>query len=457
MTEQPMPESPQHAENPSGASQQASSRGKRPRRAQLIIASITVGLLLLVAGNTALSWSSAPTGASADIPTDWSSDWLDGQDRSLNSFTVAWEKDMNEALQSGDKDLFLANAEGNAKEMLGFWWDGTREIGWDYAFAGYGRDFDGIEYLDLGMKLGFAAQPVRSSGSPDAGLDLTQMFVYELTLEGEGDDAILTDLVPRQPMPWDEGPIYVQKRDQVVLFAAEDERALVDATIDIAQEAAADTFALIEQIGGEAPTEGFTAAITDDQAMFDRWPGSHEGLQEMEIAGFAASTSRPGQRTEFMPPEIATGSYSSGTWVGMGPKSADRRKAVFVHEFAHAVHESALPYDYYAYLDLGPVEGFAQYVEELVSGGGVYEMDPRAKEFILANGEYAISKETLRSADAYLGYWAASSYFHFVEAAGGSAWQIAMDRDEGLTMSQRAKMQGPEFGTEDWLDWVTQQ
>ena len=451
MTEQ------QHLESASEAPSPTKSRNKRPRHVQLIIVCITAVMLVFIAATTALRWPQVEPGAAADIPSDWTSEWLDGQDRDLGSFTLAWEREMNEALQSGDKDAFLANAEGDAKELLGYWWDGTREVGWDYAFVTHGVDSHGVQHLNLGMKLAFTAQPVRSSGSQDAGLVLTQMFSYVLTLQGEGDDAIVTGLVPVQPMPWDQGPIYVQKRENVVLFAQEDERALVDENIDVAQEAAEETFALIERIGGEAATDGFVATITDDQARFDGWQGSYEELANMEVAGFASATSRPAQRTEFMPAEIATGTYSSGSWVAMGPKSAGDRKGIFAHEFAHVLHESALPFNALAPVNLEPVEGFAEYVEELVKGRGEYQMDARVREFILAHGESAMAHDILRGPDAWLGYAAASSYFHFVEAAGASAWQLAMDRDEGLLMSQRAKMQGADLGADEWLEWVASQ
>lgn len=243
----------------------------------------------------------------------------------------------------------------------------------------------------------------------------------------------------------------------VVLFAPEHERDLVDANIAIAQEAAEETFEVMERIGAELPTSGFTAAITDDQDRFDLWSGGLEELVNFEVAGFAESTERPSRRTEFMPADIATGPYTSGSWIGMGPKSADRRKAVFIHEYAHALHESALPYGLLKTWSIDTVEGFAQYVEELATGEGSCTMDPRAKDNIAVHEGWTMADDRLRRPDAYLGYWAASSYFHFVEAAGGSPWQLAMDRDEGLTMPQRAMRQGPEFNEQAWLDWVALQ
>lgn len=437
--------------------QQEKQKNKKALVAKIVIAGATALALAAIGGATALAWPDTPEGHFAEIPFDYGNSTQTAADYDSQSYAAQWEADISEAMQNDDKEAFLSYASGAAKEKMSHWWDSTKAIGWDLGFASGADAGDGTAQLSLGVQLAFSSHPIRGSGSPDAGLALTQNFPYALTVEGEGDDLTITDWTPEFPMPWDYGDIYVAKRDHVVLYGLAGEQALVDANVDLAEESAQLALATLEQIGGSAPVDGFVAAITDDAEGFNTWLGRSELDWTMDVAGFARSTQRPAYASETIPPGVATGSASSGSLVAMGPGSADQRKDTFVHEFAHVIHESAVPYDYFGYQDPAPSEGFARYFENAAGVGRGYFVYPQVKQSIADLGEGAMTEQALRNEEAWIAYDAAGSFYQYVADSGGSAWQLALNRDNGFTMSLRAKEQNPEFSTEGWQAWVAAQ
>lgn len=424
-----------------------------PRRAQLLIAGITVAALAVVGVSTVMTWPETPVAEAANIPSENFDPWSTNREFNETSFAWEWEKDMNEGLATGDKELFLANSSGQGREALERWWDGTRAIGWTYAYAYKGGD----NTLNLGMQLGFVSHPLMHSGSLDAGLDLTQMFSYTMAFEGEYDDAVIVGLEAENPMPWDEGEVYVAKRDHAVVYGAADERALIDEYADLTEESATLSLETLAAIGGSAPTEGFNVIFTDDAGRFDRWSGLTQSDMEMHVAGVAASTSRPSSLNEFMPPTTAVGPYSSGSWIVMGPLSANGRQAVLVHEMGHVLQEAALPYNGYSYFSPAPVEGFATYFAYAAGVTAPPIERANARGRVLAEGGSAMSDEAVRDADSNSGYGAAGSFFQYVAENGGSAWQLAMDRDNALSVVFAARQQSTEFSEQGWVDWVARQ
>ena len=462
-----MSEVPQSAETRGDQGSASTERERRPsnRRAgvaQLIIAGVTAVLLAIMGTVAWVTWPSAADGAAADLPDDGLGQWRPLADIESESLQLEWSKTLNEALAAGDREQFLSVATGQGAEALARWWDGTEQLGRTISFA---QSFDDIDTMDegedpaflmLGGQLSFASHPVRGSGSEDAGLQLTQNFTYKLTLEGTGDDAVISGLEPNgSPKPWDDGELYVVEREHVVLYGMHDERALVDANADLAESSAKLAFETLETIGGEAPIDGFVVAITDDDARFQRWFGAD---LEMDVAGFAGATERP-RNSAFgdLPPDVATGSRSSGSLVAMGPKSASQRESTFVHEFAHVLHEAAVPYELSMPSSSAPTEGFAVYFEHVAGLEESYFARPEVGSAIAAEGEGAITDERLQSEDAWIAYAASGSFYQYVADAGGSPWQLALDRDRGFSMALRAKLQNEAFSEAGWQEWAASQ
>lgn len=454
MTGEQTPESPA-AEHRDGRR----PKNRRARIAQLIIAGATALLLAAFGGVAAMTWPGAANGAAGDLPSGSGEEWMQAADIDLSVERPAWVNTLNAALESGDREQFLSVASGQGAEALGRWWDGTERIGRTLSFAQAYDYMDTYEpgkppsYLMLGAQLSFAAQPARGSGSEDAGLQLTQNFPYELTLDGEGDDAKITGLTPKDsPQPWDEGEIHVAKRDHVVVYGLADERAFVEANADLAEEAAVLTFETLEKIGGEAPIEGFVVAFTEREDRFMRWFG-HD-VEMGAPSGFAAPTARPRDQDD-VPPTVAVGDRSAGSIVALGPGSASNPQRVLVHEFAHVIQDSAVPIDSMFPLPRSSVEGFARYFE---LEAGVLErpffQNPEVQARIAAEGESAMSNERLLAEDAHIAYNVAGSFYQFVADSGGSPWQLALDRDNALTMGLRAKLQNEAFGEAEWQAWA---
>lgn len=185
-----------------------------------------------------------------------------------------------------------------------------------------------------------------------------------------------------------------------------------------------------------------------------RWLGS--GYDALDVAGFARPTTRPEFTwgTNAVPPNVATGSETSGSLVSLGRKSAPIREAAFVHEFAHVLQETAAPLSVRGDWVTAGTEGSARYIEIAAGVADTYFTDSRVKERINSFGTDAFSNDRLREKEAWLAYEAAGSYYQFVADTGGSSWQLALDRGHGVTLPLRAEQQGAQFSAENWRKWV---
>ncbi|MET3468292.1 hypothetical protein ACI2K6_05555 [Microbacterium sp. NPDC006705] len=450
------------------ASPQPKPRNRAARTMQIVIASLGIGALLMTVAAGVVLWPRTPeTGPTADVPVGWAP-WADNDLATPTSATFA---EMNAAMRDKDRERFLAHATGDAATQLALWWDNSSKIGWDVA-AIAPSDFDvdetGTIEVILGAQYAFAAQPQRGDGDRDAGLDLIQGFAYTVTFEPgtvpsrsfdryeqtePPEPATITSIVPaREPNPWDEGEIYVTKRDHVVLFGMSDEAELVDQNADAAERSAVIALDTIRALGGEPTQDGFVSAITDDDDRFQRWQYGKGTPWDMDVAGYARPTLRPQIAQRFLDPVIATGSDTSGTLIVMGPGSASGREQVFVHEFAHGLHYAAAPGSFIA----PPVavhEGFARFVEWKSGLADPGYLRPEVKAAVAAQGMGAFTDEALRSKDANLAYDAAGSFYAYADAYDGSAWTMAVDSVLGGGFF----VDSTEFTEADWQAWVASQ
>lgn len=474
---------PQAGSEPSEQTAPAPRRWSAPRFAQVAIALVGIAALLVTVLTIVVAWPRVPaSGPAADLPSRYAP-WLDTESETPE--TALWAS-MNDALRNKDRDAFLAHATGDAVEQLGRWWDNTTAIGWETAAISPNGGEDpetGAQGVILGAQFGFAAHPVRGSGSSDADLDLIQGFTYTVTFAPAADGSstsrprsfdqynddgtlkeevaveprTITSIVPtNSPNPWDEGDLHVAQRDHVVLFGLSDEAALIDQTADLAESSAITALDTVRAMGGDLPQEGFVSAITGDESRFERWRYGAREPGEMKAAGYARPTLRPVGPASWLDSTIATGFDTSGTLVVMGPLSVDQRESTFVHEFAHALHFTAAP----SLMTSDPkavMEGFARYTEWAAGVEQPGLSDPRVSSAIAEKGADAFSDEALSSADAWIGYEAAGSYYEFVAEKGHSPWEMALQTRNGFAGLIGYAEQNPDVSIAAWQEWAATQ
>jgi hypothetical protein len=453
-------------------------RNKAARGAQIAIASIGVLALLLAGAYWAITWPRVPeSGPAADVPAEYAP-WTYGTSGGLET-DVMWAE-MNAALRAKDRDAFLSWATGDAVTQLGLWWDNTAMMGWDVAAISpldVSVNDDGTQRVVLGAQYAFAAHPERGSGNVDADLDLIQGSQYTLTFEPTEDEGSsfdqynedgslnedatelprITSMVPsNDPNPWDEGPVYVAKREHVVLVGMADESALVEATVDDAEAAAVTALDELREMGANLPQDGFVSVITNDDARFQRWLYGKGTPWEMDAAGFARPTDRPDAPASWLDPSIATGFDTSGTFVVVGPGSAGGVQRTFVHEYAHALHFTAAPG---AFTDppAAVMEGFARYFEWSAGVAEPRFTEPRIKEAIAQGGADAFGDVALRSQDANTAYEAAGSYYAFAASKGASAWELAVNARSGYGGLVGYSELHEGMSIPEWQAWVAAQ
>ena len=429
-------------------------------RARAALAAITALIVVASGGWIAAQWPDpVASGPAADFASpDPQSPWLPEYVPDSARLPAMWAS-MNEALRAKDRARFLAHATGAARDQLALWWDNTSKIGWSTAYIVPQLGGDGGEGAFLGAELAFSSQPLRGSGDRDSGYRLTQGYGYDITTSGSGDHLRLTAFTPTAPMPWDEGPIHVVKRPHVVLFGMADERELVEATADTAEQGAVKAIQAITDLGGTVPMDGFISGITDDAERFARWQyGDHPPEGDMRVAAYAQATQRPAGRSDLFESDIAVGDATSGVQVMMGPLSADQRLSTFTHEFAHGLHYAAAPLTSYDDPPASVYEGFATYIE-LRTGltDRRWLSEWRVQSLVANEGAAALTDESLRSTDAWLAYLAAGSYYLFLAENGGDPWQLALDGANSWDTSLVEIVNDPRFSTERWQQWMAQQ
>lgn len=432
-------------------------KNRRARTAQFGIAGIAA-LCLVIAASVASFADPAPhpQGESANpIPTEEFNDYpWSGAEYDGLSYAQAWI-DMNHALQTQDRDLFLSHAEGAALEQLGLWWDNMAAIGFTTGYI----DPDGYEtvtQVSIGVDLGFPANPLRGSGQVDAGLIVPLGQHYTVTTEVTGEDVTITSFVQAgPPMPWDDGRLYVQKREHVIVYGLEDERALVDETVEIAEKAAATLLALATSVGSEVPQQGFISAVTARDERLQRWYDTTAGLTE--IGGFARRARQPNLSTAMMDPRIAAGGRTGGSTVVIGPGAGPEYGSTFIHEFAHSLHFNASQSSFMRNA-AAPYEGFARFVE-WTTGYHDFVASAELKQLVRDRGMEALSDEVVYNSEtAHLGYAAAGSYYLFVAESGGDAWGFAVAALEprNFTLDLAAESLDPRFSAANWIAWLEQ-
>ncbi|QIM15211.1 hypothetical protein G7067_00330 [Leucobacter insecticola] len=437
---------------------QPTPKNRRARTAQLIIAGATA-LSLAIAGTLVVaSWPQPyEAGAAASLPAGEDPPAWTHEDNewSFDSYELIWH-DMNKALQTKDRELFLSYTEGAATDQLALWWDNTSAIGWTTGYIEPYTNYDGEQIVSIGVDLGFPANQMRGSGTVDAGLILTQGFEYLIDTTGSDDDLRITSFTPDvEIMPWDDGKLFVERRDHVVVFGLEDEKALVSATADEAERAAVTMLGIATSMGGKVPQSGFTAGITGSEDRLDRWRFGNSEKPEgvLEAAGYAMSAYRPQRASEIIDPAIATGEELGGSIVILGPSSASNRPAVWLHEFAHGIHYTAAPSLGWS-VSTAAYEGFARYAE-YASGFTTFVPYPQVKDSVMSLGAEAYSDGRLESdADAPVAYEAAGSFYLFVAESGGDPWVLAVDSvTSGERIDEVALEMSPAYSVAAWQQW----
>lgn len=412
-------------------------RSRRTRAAWLIS-----GAAVLLAGalTTTLTWPAhVDPGRAAAAPAVEAADATGRDD--------VWRR-ANAALTADDREAFLAVAVGDARAELAQWWDSTAALGRTTAVLTPWDD----AYVYLGAALDHAPHLARGSGVDDAGLTQLQGSYYDTTWDG---DQIATLSPTPSPAPWDETALTAVRADGVTLYAASDEAHLLEADLPIAQDASHRARQVISDLGATPTLDGFLVGLTDDDARMARWQFGDHGGWGMTVAGFALPALRPSTPEPWIPAEVATGDGSSGALLVLGPSSADQRLETYTHEFIHALHYAAAPHSEQP-LEIAIDEGFAEWATARTGVTDDLFDDPMVRDAIATRGTAAYSDEAIRSADAWIAYAAAASYFAFVDATGGDAWRLAVDAARsGGTLADAAARLDPAYDAAAWQAWIS--
>ncbi|MGX5695410.1 hypothetical protein ACWKWP_04360 [Agromyces soli] len=369
--------------------------------------------------------------------------------------------DMNLALDAGDREAFLAPADGAARDALGLWWDNMAALGstggavWPETFAAAGEK---PNRMLLGAALPFAESSANGSGRARAGQRVVQGVPYSVVITSDGNgSARITAFEPADhPWPWDEGPIYAVQSGHSTVYGLEEERALVDAAAAVVEQSAVEALEIAdERSEEEIPLAGFTVAITDDEARFQRWRG---GKRDDEGAGFKAggvaqSTALPTFAGYGMPDDLAHDDYASTMLVALGPGSAVARADATRHEFMHVIQHTMAPV-IPGFTDISPAvsEGFARYFGEYVPAGAPDGGPARFGQYRKALDEFGAEVEATEVYSGLGGYELAASKFHYLDASGADAWNAGMS----TTFEPLGSADAMELGLteETWQEWI---
>lgn len=424
----------------------------------VLAAVLGVGLfvLLLAGAGFAGSWPRVPQLAAAvDLPSD-------EQTNPAAKLLI----EMNAALEAGDREGFLAAADGQGEEALALWFDNMAELGatrtaiWS-EFGLYGSDDDeyGVDdrpqEITLGAAMPFAESSEAGSGWPRAGQTVLQGAPYSALVTVDGGVARITGLEPAgNPNPWDEGPLYVVTNPHSVTYGLEEEQAIVDANAATVEQSAVEALEIAASRSDvELPLKGFMAAITDDQERYGQWRGIAEDEGHAQSGGFARVTQLPSHLSDGIADDIAVGTDYSTSYVAMGPISAPARADAVRHEFIHVIQNTWDPQP--KLIDQAGVdEGFARYFGEYVPAGApeagpVYTRLNRESLDTLGSD---LSAEDVYGSTG--GYELAASRFQYLEELGGDAWAAGMEsRTTGLLFLTDAAL---EVGATEqgWMDWI---
>ena len=367
---------------------------------------------------------------------------------------------MNDALRGGDRAAFLSYAVGDAQDALAHWWDNTEQMGrTTAAITPKWASEDGAQAtVILGAQLPFAPQTPRGSGDHDAGLTQIQGAYYSVELTGQGADRRISQITAASsPEPWDQGELHVQRRDNVVLFSQNDESALVDEQIDAAQRGAERALALLDELGGTSPVDGFVIAVTSDADRFRRWQFGEDEPWAMNVSAFARPMVRPDVAQRWLEADVAVGTMrTSGTVIVLGPRGLRNAERNLVHEYAHAMLNAAYP-SLRASAPASVTEGFARYLEWYSGMTEPAFTEPAVRSAIANRGAEAFSTSQLRGEKSWIGYAAAGSYYAFVADTGGDVWELALDARSDADGLVGFARRHPQFSLTAWQGWIAQQ
>ncbi|WP_244303437.1 hypothetical protein [Leucobacter coleopterorum] len=179
---------------------------------------------------------------------------LADEEEKLNASFPSDVDAMNVAMQSGDREAFIAAGEKEGVEQLARLWDETKKIGWKTGVVtggGYAdedhdeRRVSMMFSFDLGFELDDA-----TGDEINGGTSMLHGFEYVVNLgeytEGEGGygrGRLIQSIEPVIPMPWDSPDgVYAARTEHAVAFGAASDREYIDARSAAAERAA--TFVL---------------------------------------------------------------------------------------------------------------------------------------------------------------------------------------------------------------------
>lgn len=407
------------------------------------LAAAFMGLVLVI--NLSL-WPSTPavSGAAAKIDgLEWNSFETSKTEDRKESQAILYG--LNEAMKANDKEAFIAWGEGDGQQKLSTWWDITKQIGWEYASVD-GRDYGSYEFDEPPTEVEWffsseLGSRITTLLPEEKGLILTQGEDYRITLQGKGEDARIISMESvNHYFAWSylDGNVHVVKRDNSVTVGKASEVDYIESKANLVEAAAVKALEIWPLLGGELPTNGLLAQVSQHQSTLDEWTGSNF-TPGIEYAGLAVTSDRPYNDQPYIDPKIASGERTSGSFILMSPRAesdwSTSYESTLLHEVIHAFHRSAYPLLNSAG-DRAASEGLATYSQMKFLSPGTqqgyhyfqYAIDYEgARQRIAGLGfaafdEYKLTNNELAS-EAYL---AAGLAYDYAASNGVSAWSLAL-------------------------------
>lgn len=378
---------------------------------------------------------------------------------------------LNGALMDQDRETFFSHVSGDAVAPLTLWWDNMDRVGWTTGGISVSEFMDAtlvpsaqepVEVSTIfGAAMGFSAFSPRGSGSFDAGKHFIQGEYYVATIGVDDGLKITGWALTERKAAWDLGELYVARGEYSMVAGRPEEKALIDSTVAVADEAAAWVLNDFAQAGRELPLDGFNIFVTADQDVFSGWfVGSAVSGWLIDVAGFAIPMTRPMSGGDGLDPLLATGDSTSTSVVTIGPKALDGLAEVLAHEFVHVVHYTEISSSW-----LSPpratIEGWARYQQKRFSNGGTFPGSDNALSYCASNflseGASVPTDEQLLGADAGCYYELAASAYAYAADSGYDVFKLArlakLNGQDPIAASPDMG-QDPVLSPAGWVAWV---
>jgi hypothetical protein len=324
----------------------------RPRRARhrrvLVVLGAAAGLAVvaaLVAGGIMARGSGQPASRATSVPAAASP----GQAMPPQMFAQTLFARLTSDLQASNEAGFLSLVAPPARPSVQSWWANQQALGFTSGVimpadvtGALGVDPDGNGSLDILAGTHSRLDPTGGDGLPAIPCTHYQVGIHFASPDATGE---ITSWHPEDDAPWDQGTrLYVRTAGQVEVAGYPSDKALVNATLPLAQAAAGYDLALFRRLGPAALHQaGFVVFVSSQAAVRNAWfrsgpqpkgwSGDEYGGVTFPLAG--AEGSHAGGISQQVSDGAVGGARVIIVPYQQAGETAHEEEAVLVHEFVH--------------------------------------------------------------------------------------------------------------------------